>query len=66
VGAPSGPPVETGGVWRRQFANGLVLVNPTDSATVNVPLGGRYLQPNGSVVTSAVLGPHTGLTLRKV
>jgi hypothetical protein len=65
VGAPSGPPVENGGVWRRQFANGLVLVNPTSAATVTVPLGGRYVQPNGTVVTSVVLGPHTGLTLRR-
>jgi hypothetical protein len=65
VGAPSGPPVESGGVWRRQFANGLVLVNPTSSATVTVPLEGPYVQPNGSVVTSVVLGPHTGVTLSK-
>jgi hypothetical protein len=65
VGAPSDPPVENGGVWRRQFANGLVLVNPTSAATVTVPLGGRYVQPNGTVVTSVVLGPHTGLTLRR-
>jgi putative glycosyl hydrolase-like family 15 (GHL15) protein len=65
VGAPSGPPVENSGVWRRQFANGLVLVNPTSAATVTVPLGGRYVQPNGTVVTSVVLGPHTGLTLRR-
>jgi len=52
-------------VWRRQFANGLVLVNPTGSATVTVPLEGPYVQPNGSVVTSVVLGPHTGVTLSK-
>jgi putative glycosyl hydrolase-like family 15 (GHL15) protein len=65
VGVPTGPPAQSGGIWRRQFANGLVLVNPTSSATVTVPLGGAYIQPNGSVVTSVVLGPHTGLTLRR-
>ncbi len=65
VGSPSGAPAETGGIWRRRFANGIVLVNPSSSATVTVPLDAPYVQPNGSVVTAALLGPHTGLTLRK-
>jgi len=65
VGAPRGAASQIGGVWRRDFENGLVLVNPSSAATVTVPLGGPFVQPNGSVVTSAVLGPHTGLTLRR-
>jgi Hypothetical glycosyl hydrolase family 15 len=65
VGAPTGPASEAGGVWRRQFANGLVVVNPSSAATVTVPLGGPFVQPNGSVVSTVVLGPHSGLTLRR-
>jgi len=65
VGAPRGAASQAGAVWRRDFENGLVLVNPSSAATVTVPLGGPFLQPNGSVVTSALLGPHTGLTLRR-
>src|SRR5256886_14463968 len=65
VGAPRGAALQVGAVWRRDFENGLVLVNPSSTATVTVPLGGTFVQPNGSVVTSVLLGPHTGLTLRR-
>jgi len=65
VGSPLGAPSQLGAVWRRQFSDGIVVVNPTSSSTLTVPLGGAYVGPSGSVVTSAVLGPHTGLTLRK-
>jgi hypothetical protein len=50
---------------RAQFANGIVVVNPTGSATVTVPLGRIYVQPNGTAVTSLLLGPHSGAVLRK-
>lgn len=65
VGAPAGPATQLGSVWRREFANGVVVVNPTSSSTVTVPLGASYVGPNGSLVTAVVLGPHSGLTLRK-
>ena len=65
VGAPSGAPTQVGQVWRRGFTNGIVVVNPTSSATVMLPLGAPYLKPDGSVVTSVLLPPHTGLTLRR-
>jgi Hypothetical glycosyl hydrolase family 15 len=65
VGTATGAATQAGGIWRRQFADGLVIVNPSSSASVTVPLGAPYAQPNGSVVTSVLLGPHTGLTLRK-
>jgi hypothetical protein len=66
LGRPRGAPSQSRPVWRREFTNGIVLVNPSSSATVSVPLGAPYLQPNGSVVTSVLLGPHTGLTLRNL
>jgi hypothetical protein len=65
VGLPSGPPTQVGPVWHRKFAGGLVVVNPTSSATVTVPLGRQYLQPNGTVIASLLLGPHSGAVLRK-
>jgi len=65
VGAPSRAPSQVGSVWRREFSGGIVVVNPTNSQTVTLPLGAPYLGPNGSVVTSVVLPPHTGLTLRR-
>ncbi len=44
----------SGGVYRRDFANGSVLVNPTSSA-VNVSLGGTYNQvvPSGGGAVDA-------------
>jgi Hypothetical glycosyl hydrolase family 15 len=65
VGAPTGPPAQNGIVWQRRFANGLVLVNPSGSATATVPLGGQFVQPNGTAITSLLLGPHSGAVLRK-
>ena len=65
IGTPTEPASQTGGIWRREFTGGQVVVNPTSTATVTLPLGGSYVQPNGSIVTSVLLPPHTGLTLRR-
>ena len=65
LGAPRGAAVKTGPVWRRVFADGIVLVNPSPAATATVPLGGSYVDRTGSVVTSAVVPPHTGVMLRR-
>jgi hypothetical protein len=66
-GARLGAPVDgmtegPGGVFRRLFARGLVVVNPT-MQTVRVSLGGAF---SGSGVTRAsavTLGPERGLVL---
>jgi Hypothetical glycosyl hydrolase family 15 len=65
IGAPLGPAAQVAGIWRREFAAGIVVVNPSSSASVSVPLGGSYVEPNGAIVTSLLLGPHTGFTLRR-
>jgi hypothetical protein len=65
VGTPTGAATQVGAVWRRDFANGVVVVNPTSSSTVTVPLSGSYVGPNGSAVTSVVAPPHTGFVLRR-
>ena len=64
VGAPIGARRQvTGGVWRRDFTGGTVLVNPDASATVTVALGATYTDSAGASVTSVTLGPASGAIL---
>ena len=61
------------GVWRRDFQNGVALVNPTgETRTVNVGSGLRRLAGkqdpavnNGSAVSQVTLGPKDGIVLRR-
>ncbi len=73
--ALSGPPAAawSQGVWRRDFENGVVLVNPTNVArTVAVEPGLRRLAGkqdpavnNGSAVIRMTLPPKDGIVLRR-
>jgi Hypothetical glycosyl hydrolase family 15 len=65
LGDPRGAAVKNGPVWRRVFAGGIALVNPSSSLSTTVPLGGTYINRSGAPVTSALLPPHTGVTLRR-
>jgi hypothetical protein len=62
IGVPTAPYAKVGGVYRRAFSNGLVLVNPT-TASATVALGVPYTNQNGNVVTSVTLAAHTGQVL---
>lgn len=63
LGNPTGAEVrETGGVHRRLFENGLVLVNPTSSSR-SVSFGGTYSGSGLNGATSATMEPHTALIL---
>jgi hypothetical protein len=61
------------GIWRRDFQNGVVLVNPTiETRTVNVEPGLRRLAGkqdpvanNGSAVGRLTLQPKDGIVLRR-
>jgi hypothetical protein len=64
IGAPLGPRVQQGNAWLRKFATGIVAVNP-GTGTENVPLGGTYVTPSGTSVTSVSLGAHEGVILTK-
>jgi hypothetical protein len=64
VGTPRGAKYRAGSAWRRDFTGGTVVVNPTAAAPVRVDLGGPYLAPDGSTVTSVTLDPTTGLVLK--
>ena len=52
-----------GGVHRRTFERGIVLVNPKPSTSVAVNFGGRYRGSGLSTSSSTVMAPHTGLIL---
>ncbi|WP_372728083.1 putative glycoside hydrolase [Nocardioides sp.] len=52
------------GVWRRNYTEGVVLVNPTGARRV-VRLHGRYRKANGRVVTKVRLRPSSGIVLRR-
>jgi hypothetical protein len=64
LGAARGPATRVGPVWRRDFAGGVALVNPS-SVPVPVVLGGSFRQPNGSLVSSVVIAPVTGVLLQR-
>jgi hypothetical protein len=65
VGAPRGAPMAANGIWRRKFADGLVVVNPSSSLALTAALGGTYVKLDGSRVAAVALPPHSGLVLRK-
>jgi Hypothetical glycosyl hydrolase family 15 len=56
---------ERSGVYRRAFAHGLALVNPT-GRTRMVRLGGRYSGDGLHAVARARMAPHSGLILVRV
>jgi hypothetical protein len=49
-------------IYARDFASGMVLVNPTYNS-YSISLGATYIDLNGKPVTSVVVGPHTGIIL---
>ena len=60
------------GVWRRDFDNGIVLVNPSGNGAKTVNLGGTFrklsgTQPgnNGAIVTSVTLADRDGIILSR-
>ena len=64
LGLPAGPAQQLpSGVWERRYAGGLVLVNPSTTASVSVDTGASYLTPSGASVTSVRLAPTTGAVL---
>jgi Hypothetical glycosyl hydrolase family 15 len=66
LGRPMGPErAVPGGVHRRQFERGLVLVNPTPQSR-EVSLGGTYSGSGLSDATHATMPPTSGLVLRRV
>ena len=53
------------GAIRRDFENGMVLVNPPDRATLTLPLGGSFRKLDGQVVSQVTLGAKQGVVLKR-
>jgi Hypothetical glycosyl hydrolase family 15 len=64
LGAPLGARVKVGASWRRDFAGGVVVVNPSTSQQT-ISLGGTYSLPGGTSVTSVTLKSADAAILRK-
>lgn len=63
IGSPSGAfSIDSNGVYRRAFTNGLVLVNPS-TAWRTVSLGGTYSGSGLANVTAVRMRPQSGLVL---
>ena len=64
VGDALGAYAKANGVYRREFTNGMALVNPT-TASVTVALGATYRTVGGASIASLTLGPNQGEVLLK-
>jgi hypothetical protein len=67
LGASLGPRDSWEGLFRRDFSDGVALVNQPDSPTrtVQLPAGYRWTDLNGNAVTSLTLGAREGAVLYK-
>lgn len=63
LGFPLSAMEQAGAVWRRSFAGGVAVVNPTSASTV-ANLGGSYLGKAGRRVSTVFLAPASGAVLR--
>ncbi len=64
LGSALGERYRWNGVWRRDFAAGLVLVNPPGAPAQTLVPGGQYRDLTGVTRTAVVLGPAQGAVLR--
>ena len=65
LGAPLAAARRIEGVWRRDYTDGVAVVNPSRSATIPLALGEPFVKPSGKVVRLVVLPPHTAQLLRR-
>ncbi len=63
LGDPAGPRYQSGGVWRRDFARGTVLVNEPGSPARTVSLGAGFHDVDGVARSSVSLGSASGAVL---
>ncbi|HKS54415.1 MAG TPA: putative glycoside hydrolase [Steroidobacteraceae bacterium] len=64
--ATTAPPIaewNTQHVWRRDFANGIAIVNPDGNGTKTVTVGAGFKKIDGTVVTSVTLPQRDGIIL---
>jgi hypothetical protein len=66
LGTPAGPRREWEGLLRRDYTDGIALVNEPDAPTRTVALPAPMYDTEGAVVTSVTLGAANGAVLRYV
>jgi hypothetical protein len=64
IGAPAGARVRVGVAWKRVFANGIVVLDPSPSTPQTVSLGGNYVLPDGTIGSTVTVGPTEAVVLR--
>ncbi len=65
LGTPTGGRTYSDGLYRRNFTNGMVLVNDPGGYWRTIDLGGSYRRLDGTWVSSVSLGPRQGAILTK-
>jgi hypothetical protein len=65
LGAPEGERESWNGLLRRDFEDGIVLVNPPGAPTVEADLDGDYEDLDGNSVDNVSLAARQGLVLRR-
>ena len=75
IGSAAEPPPAApaqNGIWLRRYSNGLVLVNPSKTASASISVGAGYKRlsgtqdpgvNNGQVQSTVTLGPRQGLLM---
>ncbi|HXE10780.1 MAG TPA: malectin domain-containing carbohydrate-binding protein, partial [Bryobacteraceae bacterium] len=63
LGNPQGPRYGWKGLIRRDFENGMVLLNPPGKPTARVDVNGSYVDSNGRVVSEVALAGKQGIVL---
>ena len=63
VGAPTGARVQVGVAWKRDFSDGIVVLDPSPSTSQTVSLDGQYVLPGGDNVNSVTVGPTEAVLL---
>ena len=66
LGTPEGPRAETQNVLRRNYTNGIALVNEPNSPTRTITLPAPMYTTEGNTTTTITLPPATGAVLRYV
>jgi hypothetical protein len=64
LGDAKGGRYQWNGVWRRDFTNGVVLLNEPGATTKTLSLGATYKTPSGNLVSSVTLGAGRGAVLK--
>ncbi|HET6547256.1 MAG TPA: putative glycoside hydrolase, partial [Solirubrobacter sp.] len=66
LGAPAGSRYGWSGVWRRDFADGMVLVNPPGAAARTLRVGAGYRELAGAARATVTLPPGSGAVLARM